>query len=55
MGLGLGLVMAPAMNYATYGVRPEDAGGAVLVAILMNAKKPDSARPANEAPAAVHM
>ncbi|AXK34368.1 MFS transporter [Streptomyces armeniacus] len=26
VGLGMGLVMAPAMNYATHGVRPEDAG-----------------------------
>jgi len=26
VGLGLGLVMAPAMNYATHDVRPEDAG-----------------------------
>jgi EmrB/QacA subfamily drug resistance transporter len=26
MGLGLGLVMAPAMNYATHGVRPDDTG-----------------------------
>ena len=26
VGLGLGFVMAPAMNYATHGVRPEDSG-----------------------------
>ncbi|MCT2592613.1 MFS transporter [Streptomyces sp. N2-109] len=26
VGLGVGLVMAPAMNYATYGVKPEEAG-----------------------------
>jgi EmrB/QacA subfamily drug resistance transporter len=26
IGFGMGLVMAPAMNYATHGVRPQDAG-----------------------------
>ncbi|MFD4999242.1 MFS transporter [Streptomyces buecherae] len=26
VGMGMGLVMAPAMNYATHGVRPEDTG-----------------------------
>jgi len=26
VGLGLGFVMAPAMNYATHGIRPEDSG-----------------------------
>lgn len=30
-------------------------GGAVLVAILMNAKKPDPAQPSGDAPAAVHL
>ncbi|GAA5020190.1 MFS transporter [Streptomyces siamensis] len=32
VGLGMGLVMAPAMNYATHGVRPEDSGVASAMA-----------------------